>query len=172
MKPQITQVLRTNSKWSKHFFSLSLSVSPIAVSFHYYCLFLLIIIHITFYLCLLFYLYLHCSIFYFVYGIATFYFIFLLFFKYSYIHFPSTTFPRPTHPYLPSSILSPSGFVHGSFIPVPWQPFPLFSLWNSFLRMQRICHKYMLNWLHNIMYIMYVTKWTKLKRKRIYIQNT
>ena len=36
---------------------------------------------------------------------AHFIFLFLLLFKYSCLHFPTTTLPCPTHPYLPSSIL-------------------------------------------------------------------
>ena len=41
--------------------------------------------------------------------------------------FSCHTFPCPTHPHLPTSILPPFGFVHGSFIHVSWQPFPFFS---------------------------------------------
>ena len=35
----------------------------------------------------------------------SFFSLFLLLFKYSCLHFPATTLPSPTHPYLPSSIL-------------------------------------------------------------------
>ena len=35
-------------------------------------------------------------------------------------------FPQPTHPHLPPSILPCFGFVLGSFIQVPWQPFRFF----------------------------------------------
>ena len=44
---------------------------------------------------------------------------------------PSTALPHPTHPHLPPSILPTFGFVHGSFIHVPWQPFTFFSLLSS-----------------------------------------
>ena len=40
--------------------------------------------------------------------------------------FSPTTFPCPTAPHLPPSILPPFGFVHGSSIHVPWWPFPFF----------------------------------------------
>ena len=56
----------------------------------------------------------------------SFFSLFLLLFKYSCLHFPATTFSCPTHPHLPPSTLLPFGFVHGSFIHVPWQPFPFF----------------------------------------------
>ena len=42
--------------------------------------------------------------------------------------FSTTTFPCPTYPHLLPSILPPFGFVHGSFIHDPWQPFPFFPL--------------------------------------------
>ena len=54
------------------------------------------------------------------------YFFFLLLFKHSCLHFTPMTLPHPTHPHLPPSVLSLFGFVHGSFIHVPWQPFPFF----------------------------------------------
>ena len=48
-------------------------------------------------------------------------------FKCSCPHFPTTTyFPLPHASRLPPSILPSSGFVHGSFIHVPWWPFPFF----------------------------------------------
>ena len=50
----------------------------------------------------------------------------LMLFKYSCLHFPDTTFPCSIHPHLPTSILPPFGFVHGSVIRVPWWPFPFF----------------------------------------------
>ena len=53
-------------------------------------------------------------------------FIYLLFFKYSYLHFPPTTLPCPTDLYLLPLIL-PLCFVHMSFTHVPWWPFPFFS---------------------------------------------
>ena len=34
--------------------------------------------------------------------------------------------PYPSHPHFPPLILTPFGFVHVSFIHVPWWPFPLF----------------------------------------------
>ena len=52
--------------------------------------------------------------------------LFLLFFKYSCLHFLPTTLPCPTDPYLPPSVLPHFGFVHESFIHVPWWPFPFF----------------------------------------------
>ena len=55
----------------------------------------------------------------------------LLLFKYSCPHFNPTTLPHPTHPHFSPSILSPFGFVHGSFMHVPWWPFPLFSSLSS-----------------------------------------
>ena len=51
---------------------------------------------------------------------------FLLLFKYSCLHFLPTTLPHHLH--LPPSILPPFGFVYGSFIHVPWWPFPFFPL--------------------------------------------
>ena len=53
---------------------------------------------------------------------------FLLWFKYSCPHFPTTAFPYPTNSHLPPSVLPPFGFVHGSFIHVPWWFFPFFPL--------------------------------------------
>ena len=44
---------------------------------------------------------------------------FLLLFKYSCLRFPLTTLPSPTDPHLSPSVLSPFGFVHGSFVHVP-----------------------------------------------------
>ena len=57
------------------------------------------------------------------YSFKSFFNHYLLLFKYSCLHFPTTTIPGPTHPHLPPSILLPFGFVHGSFKHVPWQPF-------------------------------------------------
>ena len=48
--------------------------------------------------------------------------IFLLLFKYSWLHFPS---PLPLPP-IPTLVPTPFGFVHGSFIHVPWWPFLYF----------------------------------------------
>ena len=42
------------------------------------------------------------------------------------LHFPTTTYPLPTHLYLPPSILMPIGFVRGPSIHVPWWSFPFF----------------------------------------------
>ena len=50
----------------------------------------------------------------------------LLLFKYTCLHFPASIFPCPAHPHLPPSILPTFGFVHESFIHVPWRPFPYF----------------------------------------------
>ena len=36
--------------------------------------------------------------------------------------------PHPTHPCLPPLILHPFGFIHVSFIHVPWWPFPFFPI--------------------------------------------
>ena len=57
-------------------------------------------------------------------------FIFLLLFNNSCPHFPpllSLALPTPTS-HFPPLILPPFGFVHGSFILIPWQPFPVFPL--------------------------------------------
>ena len=57
------------------------------------------------------------------------YVILLLFllFKYHCLHFPTTTFSHHTHPYFPPLLLPPRfGFVHGSFINVPWWHHPFF----------------------------------------------
>ena len=52
---------------------------------------------------------------------------FLLLFKYSCLHFPHHHFLN--HPHLPPSVLPSFGFVHESFIHVPWWPFlPLLPL--------------------------------------------
>ena len=46
--------------------------------------------------------------------------LFLLLFKYSCLHFPTTSFHHPTHPHLPPQFCPPPfGFVHESFIHVP-----------------------------------------------------
>ena len=52
---------------------------------------------------------------------------FLLLFKYSCLHFPSTTPPRPSHPHFLPLILPCFGFVHVSFIYVPENPSPFSS---------------------------------------------
>ena len=40
---------------------------------------------------------------------------------------PTTTPPHPTHPHLPPVILPHFGFVHVSFLYIPWWPCPFFS---------------------------------------------
>ena len=55
-------------------------------------------------------------------------YLFLLLFKYSCVPFPATIFTIPPTPHLPLSILPTFGFVHGSFVHVPWCPFPFFPL--------------------------------------------
>ena len=57
-------------------------------------------------------------------SVLFFLYLFLLLFKYSYLHFSSSTPHCLIHPHLPPSILTPFGFVHMSFIHVPWRPFP------------------------------------------------
>ena len=49
-------------------------------------------------------------------------YLFILLNKYSCLHSPPPTLPCPTHPHLSPSILSLFGFVHVSFIHVPWWP--------------------------------------------------
>ena len=49
-------------------------------------------------------------------------------FEYICLHFSTTSFPYPTHLHLPTSVLPPFGLVHGSFIHVHLQPFPVFPL--------------------------------------------
>ena len=68
-------------------------------------------------------------LFYFIISYNDFHFLiyFLLLFKYSFLHFPPTATPCPTN-HLRPSILPPFGFVHMSFIHVPWWPFSLFPL--------------------------------------------
>ena len=48
-------------------------------------------------------------------------------FKYSCLYFPpnSCLYPHPSHPHYPPLILHLFGFVHVSFIHVPWQPLSL-----------------------------------------------
>ena len=60
-----------------------------------------------------------------IYSGNLFIFIFLLL-NYSCAHFPPITLPNPTHPHLPHSMSPQVVFVHGSFIHVPWWPFPFF----------------------------------------------
>ena len=52
----------------------------------------------------------------------------LLMFEHSCLYFHNTTFLHPIYSHLPPSILALFGFVHGSFIHVPWQPLPFFPL--------------------------------------------
>ena len=47
-------------------------------------------------------------------------------FKYGCLHFPTTTFPCPTHTHLLPSIPAPLGSVHGFLIHVHLHPFPFF----------------------------------------------
>ena len=47
-------------------------------------------------------------------------------FKYSCVHFPTTTFPHPPPIFSPTPTF---GFVHVSFIHVPWWLFPFFPPW-------------------------------------------
>ena len=54
------------------------------------------------------------------------YFFLLLLVKYSCLHFPTMTFLCSTYCHLPPLILPTFGFVHRSFIHVPWRPFPFF----------------------------------------------
>ena len=56
------------------------------------------------------------------------FFLFLLMFKYNCLHFPTTTFPCPTHTHLPPSIPLPLVIVHGSLIHVHLHPFPFFPM--------------------------------------------
>ena len=58
------------------------------------------------------------------YWFCFFYFIFFIVVQVQLCPFSSTTFPCPTHSYLPHSVLPLIGFVPVSSILVPWQSFP------------------------------------------------
>ena len=51
----------------------------------------------------------------------------------------------PPHPHVPFSILPPFGFVHGSFIHVPWWPFPFFP---PPLLLLSVCSSFQCLWLY------------------------
>ena len=58
---------------------------------------------------------------------------FKLLFEHSCLYFP------PPLSHLPPSILLPFGFVHVSFLHVPWQPYPFFSLLSSYTHPSGYC---------------------------------
>ena len=91
---------------------------------------------------------------------------FKLMFEYSCLHFPTTAFPCPSHPPTPPTLNpTPFGLVQGSFIHVPWWPFPF--LFPNIPLPSSLC-----KWIKKLWYIYTMEYYTEERNKELLLFTT